>query len=99
MICIALVAAEPWLGPVRVDAHVAPIQAGETRISACAIEDTYAIATSRPTDVRSVEPASCEAAGEIAEPPVWFPEWEQGRAALPHPTRAFLITIHSSSFL
>ena len=99
ILCIALVAAGPWLGPAWVEAHASPIHAGETRISACALEEAHAIATSRPTDVRSVEAASCEAAGEIAEPPVRFPEWEQGRAALPHPTRAILITVQSSSFL
>jgi hypothetical protein len=99
ILCIALVAAGPWLGPVWAEAHTSPIQAGETRISACVVEEAHAFATSRATDVRPVEVASCVAAGEIAEPPVRFPEWEQGRAALPHPTRVFLITLHSSSFL
>lgn len=97
--CIALVLAGPWLGPAWVEVHASPIHAGETRLSACVADETHAIATSRPGDVRPVEVASCEVAGEIADPPVHSPEWEQGRAALPHPTRVFLITAHSSSFL
>lgn len=97
--CIALVLAGPWLGPVWVEVHASPIHAGASRLSACVTEDAHAIATPRPDDVRTVDVASCEAAGEIADPPVRTPEWEQGRAALPHPTRVFLITAHSSSFL
>jgi hypothetical protein len=99
LLCIILLAAGPWIGPVWPEVSSVPNAHRAATIYACPTGEIQSIASPLTPDVRTADDVSTIVGDAVVDPPEVFPGRDHQRSALPQPRRIFLITALASSFL